>query len=152
MTELIKDQERFLKYVDKRDDGCWIWTGSVAVTGYANFYYKGRVMLSHRASLLIFDRVKSLTPGLQVSHSCGNRNCVSPSHLSEKTPSENNGADKKAHGKDNAGSKCHFSKLDWDKVSEIRASNLKIKDLSKTYGVSNSCISSILKNKTWKLE
>jgi uncharacterized protein YjcR len=85
-----------------------------------------------------------------VSHSCRNRDCVSPDHLSEKTKSENNGADKKRDGTDNSGTKCHFSKLDWDKVSEIRTSNLKIKDLSKTYGVSNSCISSILRGKTWK--
>ena len=148
--EQTKDQERFLKYVDKRDDGCWIWTGSVAVTCYGNFFYRGTTYLAHRASLLIFDRVKSLTPGLQVAHSCSNRNCVNPDHLSEKTKSENNGPDKKRDGTDNSGSKCHFSKLDWDKVSEIRSSNLTQKELSKTYGVSTSCISSILRGKTWK--
>ena len=147
---LTKDQERFLSYVDKRDNGCWLWTGSTAITGYGNFYYKGRVCLAHRASLCIFDRNKTLTPGLQVSHSCGTRHCVNPDHLSEKTPSENNGSDKKKHGTDNSGERCHFSKLDWSKVSEIRASDLKVKELSKTYGVSSSCISNILKKKTWK--
>jgi len=151
--EQTKDQERFMKYVRKDEStGCWRWIGSVACTGYANFFYKGTVWLSHRASMLIFDRVKSLTPGLQVSHSCGNRDCVAPHHLSEKTKSENNGADKKRDGKDNSGTKCHFSKLDWDRVSEIRTSNLTIKELSEKYAVSNSCISSILKGKTWKIQ
>lgn len=149
---LTKDQERFLKYVEKDENGCWRWHGSKAITGYGNFFLNGTVWLAHRASLVVFSRVKQLTPGLQVSHSCGNRDCVSPDHLKEKTPSENNGSDKKKHGKDNSGSKCHFSKLDWAKVSEIRTSNLTIKELSKTYGVSSSCISSILKKKTWKLE
>ena len=152
--ETDKDQERFLKYV-RKDEGsnpCWRWIGSLAITGYGNFYYKGCVMLAHRASLLIFGRVKTLTPGLQACHSCGNRNCVSPFHLSEKTKSENNGADKKRDGKDNSGTRCHFSKLDWDKVSEIRSSNLKASELAQTYNVSVSCISSILRNKTWKLE
>jgi hypothetical protein len=106
--------------------------------------------LAHRASLVVFSRVKQLTPGLQVSHSCGNRDCVCPDHLNEKTPSENNGSDKKAHGKDNSGERCHFSKLDWSKISEIRASDLKVKELSKTYSVSSSCISSILRGKTMK--
>jgi uncharacterized protein YjcR len=87
-----------------------------------------------------------------VSHSCRNRDCVSPDHLSEKTKSENNGADKKRDGTDNSGTKCHFSKLDWDKVSEIRSSNLKALQLAIKYNVSVSCISSILRNKTWKLE
>jgi hypothetical protein len=148
--KIDNDQVRFLKYVDKRDNGCWYWTGSTAITGYGNFYYKGRVCLAHRASLYIFNRSKALTPGLQVSHSCGIRNCVNPNHLSEKTASENNGIDKKKHGTDNSGTRCHFSKLDWTKVSEIRDSNLKVKELSKTYGVSSSCISSILRKKTWK--
>jgi len=145
------DQLRFLKYVRKDESsGCWRWTGSKACTGYCNFYYKGSVYLAHRASLLIFGRVKELTPGLNVSHSCRNRDCVSPDHLSEKTKSENNGADKKRDGKDNSGTRCHFSKLDWDKVSEIRSSNLTPKELAQTYNVSVSCISSIRNKKTWK--
>jgi hypothetical protein len=153
MTELTKDQERFLSYVQKDESyGCWRWTGSKAITGYCNFYYKGTVYLAHRASLLIFGRVKELTPGLNVSHSCRNRDCVCPDHLSEKSRSENNGVDKKRDGTDNSGEKCHFSKLDWTKVSEIRASNKTVKALSQKYDVSTSCISSILKNKTWKLE
>jgi hypothetical protein len=97
MTDETKDQERFLKYVQKDEStGCWRWTGSKACTGYANFYYKGAVYLAHRASLLIFGRVKELTPGLNVAHSCRNRDCVAPDHLSEKTKSENNGTDKKS--------------------------------------------------------
>ena len=153
MTELTKDQERFLSYVQKDESsGCWRWTGSKAITGYCNFYYKGTVYLAHRASLLIFGRVKELTPGLNVSHSCRNRDCVCPDHLSEKTRSENNGTDKKRDVTDNSGTKCHFSKLDWTKVAEIRASHLTMKALSQKYDVSTSCISSILKNKTWKLE
>jgi len=150
MTELSKDQKRFLTYVQKDDNGCWRWCGSKAITGYGNFFYNGTVWLAHRASLIIFDRVKQLTPGLQVSHSCGNRDCVSPDHLSEKTKSENNGADKKQHGKDLSGDKCHFSKLNWQKVSEIRLSDQKPKQLAETYGVTQSCISSILLGKTWK--
>jgi hypothetical protein len=151
MTDVSKDQTRFLKYVEKDEStGCWRWTGSKACTGYCNFFYNGRVWLAHRASLLIFGKVKELTPGLQVSHSCGNRECTNPDHLSEKTLSENNGADKKQHGKDLSGDKCHFSKLNWEKVSEIRKSNEKPKQLAETYGVTQSCISSILRGKTWK--
>lgn len=150
MSDTTKDQKRFLSYVQKDDNGCWRWCGSKAITGYGNFFYNGSVFLAHRASLIVFGRVKQLTPGLQVSHSCGNRDCVSPDHLSEKTRSENNNEDKKAHGKDLSGDKCHFSKLNWEKVSEIKSSEKKRKELAEIYGVSQSCISSIIRGKTWK--
>jgi len=149
MDEQTPDQKRFLSYVKKEENGCWRWTGSRAVTGYCNFFYKAKTMLAHRASLLIFGKVKELTPGLHVSHSCMNRDCVAPDHLTEKTQSENNGADKKRQGKDNSGERCHFSKLDWTKVCSIRNSTQKVKELAEKYGVSCSCISSIRKNKTW---
>ena len=149
MSEETPDQKRFLSYVKKEENGCWRWTGSRAVTGYCNFFYKAKTMLAHRASLLIFGKVKQLTPGLHVSHSCMNRDCVAPDHLTEKTQSENNGADKKRDGKDNSGERCHFSKLDWTKVCSIRNSTQKVKELAEKYGVSCSCISSVRKNKTW---
>ena len=153
MTDSDKDQERFLKYVEKDPESCcWRWIGSKAITGYGNFYYKGTVYLAHRASLLIFGKVKELNKKLNVTHSCRNRDCVSPHHLSEKTASENNGADKKRDGTDNSGEKCHFSKLNWYKVCEIRKSEKSRKDLAKAYGVTTSCIANILRCKSWKPE
>ena len=149
----MSDQERFMKYVKKEESGCWKWTGHKAVTGYCNFFYKGTVWLAHRASMVIFKKVENLTPGLQVCHSCCNRDCVNPEHLSEKTRKENNGEDKRAHGKDKPGELCHFSKLDWTKISEIRKKSdegVRNTNLAKEYGVSSSCISSIVRNKTWK--
>lgn len=56
------------------------------------------------------------------------------------------------HGVDNSGERSHFSKLNWEKVSEIRKSDQKPKVLAEKYGVSQSCISSILRCKTWKSE
>jgi hypothetical protein len=145
-----KAEKRFLSYVDKQDNGCWLWKGSIANTGYGCFRFNGRICLSHRASWCIFNRGKKLTPGLQVAHSCGIRDCVAPHHLSEKTPAEN-AKDKIIHGKDNSGEKCNFSKLNWVKVEEIRKSDKPIKELASAYAVSKSCISNILKNKTWIL-
>ena len=148
--EQDKDEKRFLSYVDKRDTGCWIWKGCIANTGYSCFRYKGRICLGHRISYCLFNRGKTLTPGLQVAHSCGIRDCVAPHHLSEKTPAEN-AKDKIIHGKDNSGERCNFSKLNWVKVEEIRKSDKPIKELASAYAVSKSCISNILKNKTWLL-
>lgn len=145
-----KDQLRFLNYVRKDDDGCWRWTGSKAITGYSNFFYKGKTWLAHRASLLVFKKVQELTPGMEVAHSCSHRDCVCPDHLEQKTKQQNNGADKRRDGVDNSGERCHFARLNREGVAEIRASSKSIKELAEEYWVSRSCISDIIKNKTWK--
>jgi HNH endonuclease len=154
MSELTSDQKRFMKYVDiDLESGCWLWTGSKAATGYTNFFYKGRIQLAHRASLVIFGKVKELHANLVVSHSCRNRHCVAPDHLEEKTRSENNGADKIRDGVDNRGERCHFSKLTWDDITEIRKKKQQgtaMKDLAESFAVSISCISAIVRGKTWK--
>lgn len=141
---------RFLSYTKKDDTTCLRWCGARSVSNYCSFFYNGKCMLAHRAAMLIFGRVTVLTPGLQVAHSCNNRDCVNPDHLSEKTREENNGPDKRAHGTDQSGERCHFSKLTWDTVKDIRASVEKPKALAARYDVSISTISSILHNKTWK--
>lgn len=144
-----KDKTRFLLYVEKKDDGCWCWRGSKAISGYCNFFYKGKTWLAHRASLLIFGKTKALTEGLVVSHVCRERSCVNPEHLAEKTVKENNGSDKRRDGTDQSGDRCHFSKLDWEKVKQIRESDEPRKDLAAKFGVTVSCVSAIMRNKTW---
>ena len=148
--EADKDQERFLKYVKKEENGCWRWTGSRAITGYCNFFYKGTTWLAHRASLLVFKKVKQLTPGMQVGHTCRNRDCVCPDHLVERTKEQNNGEDKRRDGVDNGGERNHFAKLTKEAVEEIRATDKPLKELAEHYQVTTSCISCIKRNKTWK--
>ena len=148
--KLEADKARFMKYVRIDDNGCFRWTGARAASGYCSFFYNGSCMLAHRAAMLVFKKLDAFTPGLQVAHSCNNRDCCNPDHLSEKTREENNGPDKRAHGTDQSGERCHFSKLTWDIVKDIRASVEKPKALAARYDVSISTISSILHNKTWK--
>lgn len=140
--------ERFNKYVKKEGD-CWLWTGAKDIKGYGIFYYEKHSRFAHRVSLILFGKVKEFTPGLQVLHSCRNKCCVNPDHLREDTQLSNS-EDKRRDKTNCAGNRCHFAKLTWEKVNEIR-NNPKVDNASK-YNVSKSTINKILKGKSWNSE
>lgn len=76
---------RFMKFVEKDQDGCWNWKGHIARKGYGSFHSKER--LAHRVSYLLFkgELIKNLT----IDHLCRNRKCVNPDHLEQVTSKEN---------------------------------------------------------------
>lgn len=145
-----KDIERFNKYI-KKDGDCWLWTGGLDIKGYGIFFYKKRTCFAHRISLILFEKVKELTPGLLVCHSCTHKNCVNPEHLKEGT-SKDNSNDKRRDGTLLNGERCHFAKLSWDIVKSIRNDYLTItdkKELATKYNVNKSTIYKIVNNKSW---
>ena len=146
------DVKRFQSYIEKQTDtDCWIWKGGKDIKSYGIFFYKGSPRFAHRVSLILFGRIKSLTPGLHVLHSCRNKDCVNPDHLREGTATEN-AADKKRDKTDLSGSRCHFAKLTWDIISIIRkkaSDGTKTKQLASEFNVSLTTIRSIINNKTW---
>ena len=146
-----QDKARFEKYITKDNKGCWRWCGGRDIKDYGIFFFKGKTQFAHRVALLIYEKVKALTPGLQVRHSCRETSCVNPEHLSEGTRAQN-AEDKVRDGTSLRGARCHFSKLNWQKVYEIRkkaADGVKTKTLALEYGVSSGTILSIVKNKSW---
>jgi HNH endonuclease len=77
--------DNFWKKIEKRDDGCWMWIGSLSNAGYGRFnggtawraIHKTRI--AHR---LAFMAIKGEIPtGLTLDHLCRNRACVNPDHL-----------------------------------------------------------------------
>lgn len=141
--------DRFLSYVDKtRTDGCWGWIGGKDIKGYGIFWYKGKTQFAHRVSLLLHNKLKEFNPKKHVLHSCRTTGCVNPDHLREGTREENS-ADKIKDGTSLRGERCHFSKLTWVSVGEIRKSELPVDKLATLHSVSKSTIRAILKNKSW---
>jgi hypothetical protein len=95
--------ERFNVKWEQAENGCWLWTASVAPNGYARISAGGRsarILLAHRASYELF--VGSIPVGMDVDHVCHNddsnclggwacshRRCVNPKHLALATRSQN---------------------------------------------------------------
>lgn len=74
---------RFWQKVDKRPDGCWLWTGAVNGHGYGHIKIDGRMIPAHRVAYEMSG--KAIPEGLDLDHLCRVRTCVRPAHLEPVT-------------------------------------------------------------------
>lgn len=89
----LPPEVRFFKYVVRREDGCWEWTGGKSRTGYGHFYcgpsgpyQPARRAMAHRWSYE--HHVGPIPDGFETHHLCGNRRCVNPAHVQPMPYSE----------------------------------------------------------------
>lgn len=86
-------EDRFWRFVEKTDDGCWRWTGSLDHGGYSRFNIRhGEQVSAYRFS---YEQLVGPIPdGLHLDHvaerGCRHRDCVNPAHLEPVTQAENN--------------------------------------------------------------
>lgn len=67
--------------------GCWVWSKRIDASGYARTNIRDRKVRAGRAS---FAAHKGVIPrGMEILHSCDNRKCVNPDHLSIGTKRDN---------------------------------------------------------------
>jgi hypothetical protein len=142
----------FWLYVDKRgEEDCWLWTGAYGRNGYGRTGQKGNPDLrAHRVS---FELTKGSIPeGLVVMHSCDNRGCVNPAHLSVGTRAENmHDMIAKGRAVHQQGAENPRSKLTEKDVLEIRATDIKnFAECARRYGVTAPTIAAAKFGLTWR--
>jgi IS1 family transposase len=138
---------------------CWLWQGYCGnKTPQVMYHTQGkRKMYSVRRLIRELQTGRAQADG-HYTNSCGNHLCVSPNHVLYKTV--------KNHLRDMAKGRTHtpvtsfkkrqvridlgLTKLDMKKAEEIRASNLKLRELADEYKVNISMIKRIRNNKAWK--
>jgi hypothetical protein len=141
--------------VERREDGCWVWTGSVNDKGYGRIGGGRRqaVALTHR--LAYESAVGPIPEGLCVLHRCDNPPCCNPEHLFLGTRADNN-ADAKAKGRVrpgvSRGEKQGSAKLTEAAVREIIAARgvVPTAALAGRYGVARSTIIKIQARRAWR--
>jgi hypothetical protein len=77
----------FWSRVAVREDGCWIWTGTINKGGYGQFRVGRSAAMAHRVSYQL--KIGPVPDGLQLDHLCRVRACVNPDHLEPVTPQLN---------------------------------------------------------------
>ena len=153
-------KERFLSKVDKRDSGCWLWTGAVGTAGYGHFAIDSHAVKAHRVAYELFVGEIELLDGVDsrgtcVMHTCDNPKCVNPEHLVLGTHSDNM-ADKMMKGRFVSrpllGERHQNSKLKVDDIYLIRSLNYVgagLQQIAEVFGVSRGTVHKVLNGSTW---
>ncbi|MGE5617840.1 MAG: HNH endonuclease [Sphingomonadaceae bacterium] len=158
-------EERFWSKVQKSEDGCWVWNGTIRQTGYGTLKIGGRMVAAHR---LAYDLVKGPIPeDMCVCHACDNRTCVRPDHLFIGTRADNNrdmrikgrAARGERHGTHThpervpRGERAAKAKLTNRQVVEIRrlraTGEASYGSLARRYGVSHRAIKKAITGESW---
>jgi len=90
----MSDIRRFIRKTRRTKSGCWRWRGAVSTWtrepwdgGYAAFWVGGRVVRGHR---WIYEAmIGPISAGMKLLHSCDERRCVNPLHVTQGTQKQN---------------------------------------------------------------
>lgn len=147
---------RFWKHVAKGAPAeCWNWTADLSRAGYGGLWDNARRLnlSAHRFSYELHHG--QIPDGMQVMHSCDNKRCVNPNHLSLGTPLQNT-RDAIVRGlrrpiPTKYGEQNPKSKLTLEQVKFIRANpQLGHKEIADMWGLSPNCIRGVRIGRTWK--
>ncbi|MBX9857404.1 MAG: HNH endonuclease [Gemmatimonadaceae bacterium] len=144
-------QDRFWSKVKKEEGGCWTWQASTN-RGYGLFRVDHRKPMAkvHRLS---YEWVNGPVPrGLVVMHSCDNKRCVNPAHLTAG-PQHENVRQAVARGLFQRGVEKPQHKLTEAQVREIRARTAAGESMAKLaleFGVSSPTVQSIVHLRKWR--
>jgi len=152
------DIARFWSYVNKTENGCWLWTGHTG--GFDDDYQYGVIHIRIGINRTIYTHIysyelhsgKTVPDGLFVCHTCDTPLCVNPNHLFSGTALDNN-RDRHNKGRDAMGEGHGRAKLTDTKVIEIRKRYSKGESfaaLSRAFDVSDNQISCVVNRKNWK--
>lgn len=170
MTVVSRDRlkapvaERLWRRVDKREFGCWEWTGSVAGQyGHGRISYfredgAKRGIYTHRLAWELI--VGPIPEGLWVLHHCDNPRCVradpdpTKSHLFLGTHQDNmDDMVTKGRHADLSGERGPRAVLTEQQVRaarDLRVSGATIPALARRFGVAKGTMASVIHRRTWR--
>ena len=143
-------RESFWRRVYKHSSGCLIWAGAYRTrNGYGCIRIGRRTVQAHRVAMALTGR--DVPAGLVVMHSCDNKACVNPDHLSIGTQLQNR-RDAVARGLAVSSHKGN-PRITMQIAERIRvvcaAGTLTQREVARREQVSESLVSLIVNGKAW---
>lgn len=68
------------RIIDEDDTACFGWNGAPCIRGFGRISFKNKAMPAHRAAWIVEHGV--IETGNYIQHSCNNKLCTNPKHLS----------------------------------------------------------------------
>lgn len=140
--------ERLWERVSKRGpEECWEWPETGRNNGYGQIRVDGEAHRAHRVSLVLAAG-RSLTPSDVVMHSCDNRPCCNPAHLSVGTTQDNT-ADMVAKGRQAgpgwglANRRGRLTDEQVRAIREARDSGETVRSIAQRFGVDGAYVSRV---------
>lgn len=128
-------------------DACLLWPHAKSISGYG-LAVVGGIQKHASRWMCVLAHGKPPSPKHEAAHSCGNRPCFNPNHLSWKTPVGNQ-SDRIKHGTHNRGERNGKTSLTSNDIRSIREAPPDLAALMERYGVSKGCVSKIRSGKRW---
>ncbi len=157
--ESAAQSDAFWSKVDITDDhnDCWEWMGATNSHGYGNVRLNKVYESAHR---IAYQAAHGTIPdGMQVCHVCDNPPCCNPRHLMLGNAASNF-CDMLIKGRQGfhknkaVGERNFNAKMTADKVREIRrkyrSNEANQYELAEQYGVTQTTVGLIVRNKTWR--
>jgi hypothetical protein len=135
----------------KSNDECWEWKLANNKYGYGSVSINNKTYRAHRIAYELYHN-RPIQEGMIILHSCDNRRCCNPNHLSEGT-NKDNSKDMINKGRSLTGERNPDAKLTYQQVEDIRLKysigNISWNKLANEYNVSKRTIGRIINKKTW---
>lgn len=87
MAKKVAPFIRLMNGYKENESGCWIWQGSKYNSGYGWLKVFGKSVSAHRYSYQLHKG--DIGEGMEILHSCDNKDCINPDHLRVGTHAEN---------------------------------------------------------------
>lgn len=138
--------DRFWSKVDQSGgpDSCWTWTAARDPSGYGKFGLgQGKTVNSHRQA---FELANGRKPYGLVCHSCDNRPCVNPKHLSEGSHSSNR-QECVERGR-NGPRKSKLSAIQMTEIRHLCGIGMSQRKVAKVFGIGHHTVGRVLKRES----